>query len=229
MPAEKKEKWIGRGWMLLAILVGACVLMVVVLLKNSEPLKPDEQKSDTEKSRVITRGALQAFTLLKDTDLEERKGVEDPLEGPAPTAEELKGRYLLATLKRRGEVKREIVAPKEATDLITNALADAVAVAIPATAPNSFGGSLQTGDIIDLLVAPPIDGSHLRAELPGRLRKFENLLVLGVGPKADAKAADRDGAAGAITLALPRSRLDEFASALPGATLLVTRKAPSAK
>jgi Flp pilus assembly protein CpaB len=203
--------------------------MVVALLRNSEPPQQDEPKSDTEKSRVITRQALPAFTLLKNTDLEQRKGVEDPAEGPAPTVAELEGRYLLEALKRRAEVKRNKVAPKNATEAITAALADTVAVSIPATAPVTLGDTLQTGEIIDLLVAPPRDGARPAAEPSGGLRKFENILVLSGGPKADAKAADGGGVAGAITLALPKGRLDEFASALPGATLLVTRKAPASK
>jgi len=221
---RKNERWLSLGWVLLAILVAVCVGAVVVLLRRSKPIETDEQKSNTEMSRVVTKQTLQAFTLLTGTELEERKGVDDPSEGPAPKIEELKGRYLLIALKRRGEVKPEMVAPKEATASITAALLEAVAVAIPATASNTLGGSLQTGDIVDLLVAPPRDGSRSAAEIASEPKKFENLLVIGIGPKADEKTADRDGASRAITFALKKDQLRDFALSLPSGTLIVIRK-----
>jgi Flp pilus assembly protein CpaB len=224
----KSNKWMTGGKILLAVLFGAGVLLLCLLLRDVKPIMPDEEKKATEKSRVIARRALPAFTLLSGSDLQTLEGIVDAVDGPPPTVEELQGRYLLVKVARSKEITREMAASAKATPLITSALTDAVAVAIPANGPNSLGGSLQTGDIIDLLVVPAGNNSSssgATSQAKGT-KKFENLLVLNV-PKGDAKTADKEVPLGAVTLALPREKLKEFASALASATLVVTHKLPT--
>jgi hypothetical protein len=67
---------------------------------------------------------------------------------------------------------------------------------------------LRVGDLVDL-VAVPKQG--------GEARSFENLLLLNI-------VLNKDGNSNAITLAVPISERDNFASAVVGAELLVTRK-----
>jgi hypothetical protein len=196
-----------------------------LLLKSKEPpAQAATADVEAEKSRVVAKRELEAFTLLQESYLEDRKGKESLAgEPPAPTVAELKDRYLLVKVKRRGEVKREMVAPREATLL----LADAVAVTLPATVTNFFGSQLRTGDLVDLLAvrAGGTSATATAAQPGAGVTKFENLLVLNA-PGDVAKAVDKECPAGSITLALPRAWRDDFASALAGATLLVTRKIP---
>ena len=54
---------------------------------------------------------------------------------------------------------------------------------------------------------------------------FENLLVLDVPAKKDPKPDEKTLAeAGAITLAIPATRRDEFAASIAGATIVITRR-----
>lgn len=223
------DKLVIGARVLLAVLVCAGVVMALLLLKRVKPVTPGEQEKAAEKSRVIARKELQAFTLLTENHLEAREGTVDALEGPPPTIEELQGRYLLVKVGRRKEITREMVAPAGATPSITKALAGAVAVAIPATASNSLGGSLQTGDFIDLLVATDAGNSRPPGAPVVGVMKFENLLVLNVPPRSEALKADKEAPPGAVTLALSAERLNEFALALAGGTLVISRHLNAAR
>ncbi len=190
------------------------------LLSSGE--SANSQSDQPTSNKVIAKQELAAFTLLKSDDMEAVKGSEESANGnTGPKVEDFEGRYLLEKVKRNGEIKAEKVAPSEATELISRA----IAVSIPATSVNSFNGDLKPGDIVDVL-APPGAGGTRSDEASDRLpgwRKFEGLVVLSITP-AKGDKANESVAAGAIVLALPSDRRDEFAAALAGTTLLVTRK-----
>ena len=180
------------------------------LWSTTEP--PVEQEVEPTQSRVITKRELQAFSLLKKADLQVDVGTAEATSSSAPTVEELEERYLLVKVKRGGEVKREMVAPREATSL----LRDAVAVGIQPTSATSIGGRLQVGDMVDVVATGIKD-----RETP--VMTFDNLMVLNV--VTEAKTGDKaSGIPVGITLAIPRGRRDEFAAATAGGAFVVTRR-----
>jgi len=210
---------------LILVLVGLGGWLLWRLLSSGESAasKPVQPTS----SKVIAKQELAVFTLLKSEDMEVVEGNEEAADGSSnPKVKDLEGRYLLEKVKLKEEVKAEKVAPREATELISCA----IAVSIPATSVNSFNGDLKAGDIVDVLAAPSGEGAR-SDEASDRLpdwRKFEGLVVLSITPAKGDKAHESD-AVGAIVLALPSDRRDEFAAALAGATLLVTRKIVAVK
>jgi hypothetical protein len=109
-----------------------------------------------------------------------------------------------------------MLAPREAKGLLSNS----VAVSIPATATSTLGNQLRVGDMIDLLAIP---ANKSQPKPP----PFEGLLVLNLPLKKDPKADDKNLAeAGAITLALPTTKRNDFAAAIAGATIVITRRVP---
>ena len=80
--------------------------------------------------------------------------------------------------------------------------------------------------MIDLLATPESSSqASSGADRPGRLAKFENLMVLHIMAGSDENKADKPGALPiGLTLAVPAARRDEFATATAGAHLLVTRQ-----
>ena len=86
--------------------------------------------------------------------------------------------------------------------------ADAVAIAIPASVSTTLGGQLRVGDVVDLVAI---------AKGATQVKTFERLLVLST-------PSGKDKDANAITLAIPGAQRDEFALAITGAELLVTRR-----
>ena len=174
-------------------------VLVRKLAATEEPRVPSKP-TEPAKSRIVVKKDLQAFTSLTDNDLETQSGT-----GETPNSKLLSERYLLVNLKQGAEVKEENVAPAAAKGLLSNA----VAVSITAT-PSLLGGQLRVRELFDLL-AVPIKG--------GEARKFENLMVLNIIP------ANKDtNVPAVIVLAVPLDRRDDFASAVVGAELLVTRK-----
>ena len=82
-----------------------------------------------------------------------------------------------------------------------------------ASITNSLGGQLRIGDTIDLLPVPktPPQGTAVQV-IP-----IENLLVLNIPPP------NKDANSSVITLAVPRTKRPELATAIAGATLVLTR------
>jgi hypothetical protein len=78
--------------------------------------------------------------------------------------------------------------------------------------------------MVDLILVPANQSAANQPD-QSKLRPFEKLVVLNLPIQTDPKADEKNPAESrAITLALPRNRRDEFASALPGATVVITRR-----
>jgi len=77
---------------------------------------------------------------------------------------------------------------------------------------------------VDLLLVPNNQSATTQSD-QSKLHPFEKVLVLNLPIQKDPKADDTNPhEAGAITLALPQNRRDEFASALLGAPVVITRR-----
>lgn len=180
----------------------------------STPEPPVEQIVEPTQSRIVAKRELKSFTKLTKAYLEVSLGTAEIASASVPTVEELEGRYLLVKVKRGGEVKREMVAPREATLL----LSDSVAIGIQPTSLTTIGGQLQVGDMVDVVTTGVKDG-----QTSGTPETFENVMVLNV--VNDAKAGDKGiGIPVGITLAIPRGSRDRFAPAVANAGIVVTRK-----
>jgi hypothetical protein len=175
-----------------SVLVIAFVVMLVMLITFKESSEP-------ERSRILAKTDLEPLTLVNDANLEARSDGQN-----APDIKRLSDRYLLVSVKQGVEVKDEMVAPRDATTL----LSDAVALSIPASATTVVGNQLRRGDLVDLVAVLPKEGAGVK--------KFEKLMVL--------VPANKDTNPNAIVLAVPGAQRDEFSSALVGTQLLVTRK-----
>ena len=223
MDGSFKVTSVKNGVILSAILFGLGGLMTWSLLASPEPKLKTPLPVELARSRVIAKRELKPYTLLTDGDLE-AKTVSQQTSVTAsitpPKVEEFTGRYLLGKVESGGEIKREMIAPREATPLLANA----VAVGIPASSTTSIGGRLQAGEMVDLLATAP-ESSQSSADQSARLRKFENLMVLHIATGNEEKAPEKQGAPHfGIILAVPATRRDEFATATAGASLLVTRR-----
>lgn len=155
--------------------------------------------------KVVTTRDLPAFTLLAAGDLEMR-GSE---ELATTKVSDLTDHYLLVTVMKGAEVNREVVVSRQGREW----LGDAVTIAIPASITNSLGGQLRIGDTVDLLTVPKTvpQGTAIQ------VTPFDNLLVVSVPP------SNKDANSSAITLAVPRTKRNELAIAVAGATLVLTR------
>jgi Flp pilus assembly protein CpaB len=196
----------------LVILIGIGGFTIWKLWSTPEP--PVEQTVEPTQSRIVTKRELKSFTKLTKADLELKSGTAETASPSVPTVEELEGRYLLVKVKRGGEVKREMVAPPEATLL----LSDAVAIGIQPASLTTVGGQLQVGDMVDVVTTGVKNGST-----SGPQETFENVMVLNV--VNDTKAGDKvSGIPIGVTLAIPRGSRDRFAAAVANAGMVVTRK-----
>lgn len=188
MSTTEKNRSVRRAGILLGVLVAVGVVLLWWLLtRNVTELG----------SRAVAKRHLPAFTLLTKEDLRSSSESSDSL------IEELNDRYLLVGVEKDGEVTRGMVAPHE----VKQWLADAVAVAIPASTSNSLGGQLRAGDVVDLMTVP---------KGAAQVKTFESLMVLSIAPSTKE--------ANVITLAIPRARQDEFALAVTDAELMLTRR-----
>jgi Flp pilus assembly protein CpaB len=195
---------IKAGVLVLVFLIAIGGWMFWKLTTREEP--PIEIPPLIEPAKIVAKREMPAFTLLTIEDLDPRPSSPE-LGQPAPKVDGLIGRYLLVAVKEGGEVKDEMVAPESATKL----LSDAVAVSIPTTATTFVGGQLRAGDLVDV-IAVPSQGSPAG-------KKFESLLVLNI-----VQANKDTGLPNAINLAVSSDQRDEFASAVAGGDVLVTRK-----
>jgi hypothetical protein len=183
---------------LLAVLILLGVAIFWLLMTSPEPKLPGATDN-----RVVAKSDLRSFTLLNGQHLEVHAvNGQDP-----PSLDGLTGRYLLVDVVKGAEVRDEMLAVRNATPV----LADAVLVSIPISATTSLGGQLRAGELVDVVAAPSIGTT------PGK--KFENVVVLS------GTQAAKDGTPPTmITLAVPSGKRDEFASAIAGSQLLVSRK-----
>ena len=202
----KKDDIVNLLWFVvpLLILIGIGGFTFRKLWSAPEPVV--EKPVEPTLSQLVATRELKSFTKLTKDDLILSSGTADP---SAPTVAELEGRYLLVKVNLGDEVKREMVAPREATSL----LGDAVLVGVQPTSLTTIGGQLQVGDMVDVV---PI-GTHQSPQ------PFENVLVLNV--VNDAKAGDKgSGIPVGITLAIPSGSRAKFAAAAANGGILVTRK-----
>jgi Flp pilus assembly protein CpaB len=194
---------------LLIVLVILGGVMVQKLATGKEQTIEPPKPTEPARSRIVVKQDLQAFTLLKDGkdgNLEARSG-SAALGQTEPNVAELSGRYLLVNLKQGAEVKDEMVAPRDATPW----LSDAVAVSIPVTATSFVGGQLRAGDLVELVA--------VRSRENAGMKKFEQVIVLNV-----VQGTKESNLPNAIALALPRTQRDDFASAVASAEVFVTRR-----
>jgi Flp pilus assembly protein CpaB len=216
------------GRIALVVLLGLVVsvgLMVwkLVYTEQVKAIIPTPPPAPT-RTTIVSSKDLEAYTLVTNNDLMPINGTNDT---PDPRMleellDKLRNRYLLTNVPQGAEIKSEMLAPSEATEMLGNS----VAVSIPATATATLGNQLRVGHMIDLLAIPGNQPSANQSDQP-KLHVFEKLLVLNIPIKKDPKVDEKDLAeAGAITLALPTKKRDEFASAIAGATVVITRRVP---
>ena len=210
------------------LVLAALLVLAGVMVWKLLHTKLVEAKPDT-KTRIVAKKDLAAFAFLQEGDLELLAGTAQDADAGAqkpPTIGELKGHYLIVNVKRGGEVKPEmVVAPSEPTATLD----DAVAVSLPATPTSTLGGQLRAGDVIDVFAGTGTPSSATAADQT-KIRTFEKLMVLNIAIKKEAKADEKGaGEPGVLTLAVPRDRCVDFAAAVAGGTVLVTRRIPTKK
>jgi Flp pilus assembly protein CpaB len=189
----------------LTVLVITGGVLVHKLVTGEEPGITVPPPPESLKNRIVSQRELPSFTLIKGEDLELRLA-SSGLDKSTPNLQALTGRYLLTGVKRGAEVTDQMVAPREATPL----LADAVAFSIPITSTTFPGGPLRPGDLVDAIAA--------RRGATTEVKRFENVIVLSiVQPTKDSALPN------AIILAIPRTRRDDLASAA-SAEWMLTRK-----
>jgi Flp pilus assembly protein CpaB len=222
-PVEKPPR-IGLGVkesvIALAVLLGLIVWAGVMLgkLVTGEQVKRMTAPTPAPtRSKIVSSKELAAYTLLTNDHLLIIPGTNET--SNPKVLDDLLDRYLLVTVLAGTEIKSEMLAPREAKEL----LRDSVAVSIPATATSTLRNQLRVGDKIDLIAVPTNNSSANESQ--SQPLAFENLLVLDVPAKKDPKPDEKSLAeAGAITLAVPATRRDEFATSIAGATIVITRR-----
>jgi hypothetical protein len=170
---------------------------------KEEPVIKGKEAEPTPNKIVASRD-FPAFTLLKEGDLQLRKGTDGSAE---PDVSMLMKRYLLVGVKRGGEVKVENVAPAGATEVLD----DSIAVNIPASPTTVPGGQLRVGELVAVVAVPA------KEEAP--IIKFDKVVVLNT------VAANKEAnLPGTITLAVPSTQRDDFARAIGRTQYFVTRR-----
>lgn len=184
-----------------AVFIALVLIGIAISWQLMTRLEPKPQ--DPADSRVVATQDLPGLTLLTSNHLE----VHAVTGQNTPKIEDFIDRYLLVEVKKGGEVKDEMLAVREATPV----LSDATLVSITASATTSLGGQLSVGELVDLVAIPSLPGTTGK--------KFEKLVVLS------STQPTKDGTSPAtIMLAVPSVKFDEFASAIAGSQLLISRK-----
>ncbi|MCC3499429.1 MAG: hypothetical protein JGK03_15355 [Microcoleus sp. PH2017_25_DOB_D_A] len=125
--------------------------------------------------------------------------------------QEIIGRYALTQIPKQKPLTEKQLSSKVDPVLLANT----VAVGILATPATTLGGSLQVGDIADIMLVPATTKSGFSSPT-----LFPNILILDVKAASQANSSS----ASVIVIALPLKRQQEFISKSFGATLLLTRK-----
>lgn len=185
------------GWWLLfgAILIGAIGAFYLGWHKNQTSVLISVPVRD-----------LPAYSQIEVGDLEQQSYSKSALNPDilreAPN--QLEGHYILVDAPKQRPLLREQLVESDR-------IKDTVAIAIPATPNLTLGGSLKAGDSVDILITPKME----KEKPPTRAVLFSNILVLSV---------KLDQPSGAVVIALPLSRREEFIQASASATLWLTRK-----
>jgi hypothetical protein len=206
------KAWVGVGVsILLFVLLIVWAVRMVRTLVNSEPVTVMKAPTMQTRTKIVSTLELEAYTLLTDQHLTVIQGTNDPEDIKAKDG--FRGRYLLTKVIAGTEIKPDMLAPFEANTLLGNS----VMVTIPATPTSSLGGQLRVGDMIELLLVPATRSAESKNE------PLEALVLNVPVQKADDKNPTGPGG---ITLALATDKREKFASALPGSTIVITRKVP---
>lgn len=213
-PIELTGKLAVAAPVVLAALIVTAAVMITMLVNSDRVDAMKTAPVVPSTTRILSSKDLDPFTLLTETHVLVLQGQNDKSDA---RLKQLLGRYLLTKVPAGTEIKPDMVAPAEANALLANC----VAVTIPATATSSLGGQLRVGDLVDLLLIPAKPSAANQPDQSKPL-PFENLLVLNLSSK---KVDEKSPAElTAITLALQTDKRDDFASALPGATIVLTHK-----
>jgi len=156
---------------------------------------------------------LSAYYQIKSSDLTKKNYSKRNL--PSKTvknAKEIIGRYTLTNIPEQKPITEKHINSK--IDLAR--LTDTTVVGIPATSAMTLNGNLQAGDIIDITLVP---ATNKPGFLPSP-RIFSNIGVLDVKQVTPANASFTS----VIVIALPSKNQPEFATYLPKATVLISRK-----
>jgi Flp pilus assembly protein CpaB len=133
-------------------------------------------------------------------------------------SKQIVNRYTLTPVPKNKPLSEDKLGPQVDKAYISNT----VAIGIPATPAMVLGGTLQAGDIVDIIVTPVAIGSEPQVTsvlLP-------DILVLDVKAMPENKSSTNQVSESpfVIVIALPVSRRQEFAAKSVGAKLLITRK-----
>jgi hypothetical protein len=184
------------------LLILAGITARCVATKKEPPI--EAKKAEPTPSKIVASRDFPAFTLLKEGDLQVRKGTDGLAE---PDVSKLMKRYLLVGVRSGGEVKVENVAAAGATDVLT----DAIVVSIPASPITAPGGQLRVGEVVELMAVPAKEDTSVI--------KVDKVVVLStVAPNKEANLP------GSITLAVPSTQRDDFAKAIGRTQYFLTRK-----
>lgn len=209
--------------LLVLILLGAGVWMLIELLKTGSSSKRVEQP-------ITASRDLPAYHLLDESELTagmEKNDGQSATSNASPdpkalTVNNLKGRYLLTSVKAGQVVTDEMVAPAG----LTANLSESFVTAITATSATTLGGQLRVGDRVDLIVVPAKQTTNQNAETSPKTVAFEDLIVLKVHVSSEGKPADDQAV---IVLAIPLSKREDFAATTVGANLVLTQKVKASK
>ena len=208
-----KPRWDGLGIVVgvaLFVVFAAAIVVPLVLMR------------DTGTEEVVTATVeLSAHHLIVASDVT----VTAVPEGSAPEAlskkADAEGAYTLVAIPAGKTVTAAMIEQVNVGKPDPAAGGVTVSVGIPATAAMAFGGDLQAGDTVDLLVLPAgaKDGAQPTPWL------FAGVMVEAVHAVTPASDAADDNASRpfVIVVALPEEQRLEFAEASVGATILVTK------
>lgn len=162
---------------------------------------------------------LPAYHQIQLTDLLKPKSASKTLTSATVKASKrIVNRYTLTPVPKHKPLSEDKLGPQVDKAYISNTLA----LGISATPAMVLGGTLQAGDIVDIIVTPAAIGSEPQVTsvlLP-------DILVLDVKAMPENKSATSQVSESpfVIVIALPVSRCQEFAAKSVGAKLLITRK-----
>ncbi|MDZ8226729.1 hypothetical protein [Nostoc sp. ChiVER01] len=162
----------------------------------------------------VPKADLSAYYQIRQSDLTSKVFASNNVPSNAlKKSQQIVGHYTLTNIS-----KEKPLTKKQLTD--PNHLADTVAVGIPATPSMTFGGNLEAGDIVDITLVPVKSQVNSQKNYLASPILFSRILVLGVksAPQANTSIAS------VILIALPRKSQSDFATYMPGATLVVSRK-----
>lgn len=162
----------------------------------------------------VPKADLPAYYQIRQSDLNSKVFASNNVPSNAlKKSQEIVGRYTLTNIPREKPLtKKQVTA--------SNQLANTVAVGIPATPAMTFGGNLQAGDIVDITLVPAKNKVNLQENSSTSPILFSKIVVLGVKPDTQANTLT----ASVIVIALPKNSQSDFATYMPGATLVVSRK-----